>query len=1582
MSDNDLKRKILKLFDEMSEVDQKIFLEIISKRLTETLPQSFDINEVTKVVEILFYFLDNSVVGVRVIQENFLIIINIYIECFTVFLQHLSFTLPKSWIQLLKNSKKIDPCKCLALCYGFFVNIPMEILSKSFEEIDHAHSLLVTVLDSLFFIYNRYPNDSSLLSGILKILLLFTQRVYFTKHDVPLPLLKTLVLFLWTQLDHFLNVVKNLAKECLNNVLFQKDINVNDEIQNLIRSHHEIDRKLCTLLCCISTAMTVHFVLSCYERLIEDLIIAGKYSRSSYIAQTYISLMISSYEENSFENWFELWIQPLFTIGDEFHYFTEPIFKAVMKLCPHIQEKLQYLANETNYQLFIKYFLMSGHHNFVHDEKKKIFGISTVYLFRNYNIFIPLFETILRNPNSETANTIASLIVEDFKLSSNINDKQLELFKIYINNNLNNPDIGQQQIFFLLIKKIFLVIRNISYHKEKNQNYSLHSDFLKWTVQRCFSGLFIGASFSRRHIALRILEILSDLNLWILKNYSAAEIHNILFFLTDSYEENQQLAIRLVLPVALRSNYFDSNDLKSLYCTIIDMILNVNFCEHSTAARLLQFLCSHQNSSVIQYLFSVFLKYIVEHYEEFLKINDLEKVENNNSYYIIVFILFNLLLIRLEFIDEDKLANKPFYGLLYVIRHLLERMEMKNFILNEDWKQLISKIAITCIDCNSRVMTVVGHSSPEGYLPEEVNEISDDLTYCTSSQRILVCSWRTVKEASLLLSFIIKKFTIAESTEQEPFIEKSLFLNIGTHLKTLLFEIKHKGAFEQVYIAMYQFCHCCWRYSDNTINILPKQWLMETVNRILTNSSDLCTSRRSAGIPYVAIAILSTECGIIRKCKSNPLFDLFMRRIMDISNSITSVIDSKVHAMNVLRMIFKNKEFTEIIDIYIERSIMLAIIGIRNVSWLLLGSIINRIFGIQTKSRINGKIFFHNYPLLFEFFMSYLCENSRSEINRQSPLYAVLLIFAKFGPFSKYDGCGNNFQLKSFIPLICECSRSQTWKIRQTAAFALIPLITPDIFVNYIYILWQQILLSTSENAVHGLLFQLDVLLKNISVCIASMKNELRIIFTKILTESLLILSNDRHSYVVKQQLLATMIYIIKIDLLQLHSVSCKLLSDVISYKLFNFNHSIIKAPIQIAENEYLKYKLTFHICLLYYLDANMDKVTSAESNINLRRFIENEILCKPRFENPSNKCTIFDFFYIVLSVKAGEINTDSLSILQDEMIRDIVNGHVNKAILLGEYILNSREIFVYVSESITQNFHCDSTELIFALRILSYFVKSSSFECIGMNLITELCNKYYRNSMVLTSLVKYLDASFTYMSYYNSKERVSIMRELYIVSSSSTSNSFHYEMVLFYFKFRHTILLCDNDILILDIYTFILEHAVTFQIELQHVLTDIVSNHFDEFSILNTFINEFYEYLQAKPQVCAVALISWILGHIGKEEDVGKMNTIFSENVSECFEDYLILSRLSSVSLRSLIMSNPNLLEQVLDKNYLEWIVIHCNLEKEENIISLNDFIQLISKKYNAIASSTSNTFSFLRANNCKKQFALSKMTLLISNV
>lgn len=74
-----------------------------------------------------------------------------------------------------------------------------------------------------------------------------------------------------------------------------------------------------------------------------------------------------------------------------------------------------------------------------------------------------------------------------------------------------------------------------------------------------------------------------------------------------------------------------------------------------------------------------------------------------------------------------------------------------------------------------------------------------------------MCSWRTVKEASLLLSFIIKKFTIAESTEQEPFIEKSLFLNIGTHLKTLLFEIKHKGAFEQVYIAMYQFCHCCWR---------------------------------------------------------------------------------------------------------------------------------------------------------------------------------------------------------------------------------------------------------------------------------------------------------------------------------------------------------------------------------------------------------------------------------------------------------------------------------------------------------------------------------------------------------------------------------------------------------------------------------------------------------------------------------------------------------------------------------------------------------------------------------------------------
>lgn len=71
-----------------------------------------------------------------------------------------------------------------------------------------------------------------------------------------------------------------------------------------------------------------------------------------------------------------------------------------------------------------------------------------------------------------------------------------------------------------------------------------------------------------------------------------------------------------------------------------------------------------------------------------------------------------------------------------------------------------------------------------------------------NSQKALLRGWRTVKEASLLLKYLL-------SVEQ---FDQNLMKFIGTHIKTLLFELKHKGAIEVVYVAASTFCQVCGRF--------------------------------------------------------------------------------------------------------------------------------------------------------------------------------------------------------------------------------------------------------------------------------------------------------------------------------------------------------------------------------------------------------------------------------------------------------------------------------------------------------------------------------------------------------------------------------------------------------------------------------------------------------------------------------------------------------------------------------------------------------------------------------------------------
>lgn len=80
-----------------------------------------------------------------------------------------------------------------------------------------------------------------------------------------------------------------------------------------------------------------------------------------------------------------------------------------------------------------------------------------------------------------------------------------------------------------------------------------------------------------------------------------------------------------------------------------------------------------------------------------------------------------------------------------------------------------------------------------------------------AAQQTLLCNWRAVKGASLLLGDLVEKFSVGYIRNSKTYLYKETFLKIGEHLKKLIYKITHKGSFKQVNIALFQYCNRCWR---------------------------------------------------------------------------------------------------------------------------------------------------------------------------------------------------------------------------------------------------------------------------------------------------------------------------------------------------------------------------------------------------------------------------------------------------------------------------------------------------------------------------------------------------------------------------------------------------------------------------------------------------------------------------------------------------------------------------------------------------------------------------------------------------
>ncbi|GFY54930.1 thyroid adenoma-associated protein homolog [Trichonephila inaurata madagascariensis] len=748
-----------------------------------------------------------------------------------------------------------------------------------------------------------------------------------------------------------------------------------------------------------------------------------------------------------------------------------------------------------------------------------------------------------------------SLICENSKTTEIIPADIFKLIKVTLPYNINcqAPAFRQQMVSYM--KKLMnrMVESKYSLDKKKQtaeediQNYfnsvtKTYEEFISWLKEYLYSCLYVGANFPRRVSALNLLFLLHTNFSGTIKIVNTlAEAQTLLYALQDTYENNKIISLQILQSSdASILELEDAHFLEILLQTALILASSTKPPDTVTAAYMFAFMVKCKNFE------AHLMKFLLRQVEEGVNVLPCEKDVlvriTDSSSFITMLLLTGVLLKHLIVAQKsllDAAAYAPLYGVLACIRSVISQLDFK--LLNDElsldqWSLLIHELISLSIKVASVVEPVVCNSSPEGHLPmdtdsdsilqlqatvrraigkrfqsavvgnEGISLESDQVvldmvkTHAVTAQILLLCCWRTHKEISLLFGEISDKVPVKNSSQinNSGILDITQVLDIGEYFMRQMTLVKHKGAFEQAFIGFSKLCHMLWRSLIPKLQELPKIWLNDLVLAIkgLKDNMNLCSTRRSAGLPFIMQALLTSEPGLSSS--------LFFKDTISSLLSMASIqkmqgnLDEKVHALNILRALFRDACLSDILIPFVSEALKVSITGFKSQSWavrnsstLLFSALMTRIFGVISsqdeggrKNRLTGRTFFSYYKETYAFLFdelkhcaSVLSQNQES-VSLVPALYPILLLLGRLYPAP--GECDS--RLVSFLPFLDVCSSSPIWKVRVLVAKAMVPLISAENFLSTLQSLFNSLPhngdVIQGHNTIHGKCLQILYLLR------------------------------------------------------------------------------------------------------------------------------------------------------------------------------------------------------------------------------------------------------------------------------------------------------------------------------------------------------------------------------------------------------------------------------------------------------------------------------------------------------------------------
>ena len=132
----------------------------------------------------------------------------------------------------------------------------------------------------------------------------------------------------------------------------------------------------------------------------------------------------------------------------------------------------------------------------------------------------------------------------------------------------------------------------------------------------------------------------------------------------------------------------------------------------------------------------------------------------------------------------------------------------------------------------------------------------------------------------------------------------------------------------QAYFGFCQICNFLWRKSSGQDCLRPSEMLAETMTALTgSGKSKFCSTRRSAGVPFLIQAIVSTE--------PEPSFPSLLLTTLQklILLCQISELEVRVHSFNILRVLYRDSRLGEAVEPFVADGVKVAIEGFKAPLW-------------------------------------------------------------------------------------------------------------------------------------------------------------------------------------------------------------------------------------------------------------------------------------------------------------------------------------------------------------------------------------------------------------------------------------------------------------------------------------------------------------------------------------------------------------------------------------------------------------------------------------------------------------------------